>query len=146
MAKGRQERQTAAKQRKQVVNMLQKNQPSRTKKAPSRTKNTPSRNKNRKAKSTRQSHKPKRQSMRPTNQLNHDQGSLVESLLPQPEKRKGQRLVRFPNPLAFSQSQAGTLSSHITHQCMGEHALGPFWSIPGTYPGFQGPKNGNFYG
>ena len=34
---------------------------------------------------------------------------------------------------------------HIV-QCMGEHGLGPFLPIPGTYPGFQRSKNGYFYG
>ena len=35
---------------------------------------------------------------------------------------------------------------HITPHCMGEPGLGPFLPITGTYPGFQGSKNGYFYG
>ena len=33
----------------------------------------------------------------------------------------------------------------ITPQAMGEHHLGPFLPFPGTYPGFQGSKNGYFF-
>ena len=33
---------------------------------------------------------------------------------------------------------------HITSQWMGQYDLGPFSPLPGTYPGFQGSKNGYF--
>ena len=36
------------------------------------------------------------------------------------------------------------LVRHITPQYMGEHHLGPFSPLPGTYPGFQGSKNGYY--
>ena len=36
------------------------------------------------------------------------------------------------------------LVRHITPQYMGEHHLGPFSPLPGTYPGVQGSKNGYF--
>ena len=36
------------------------------------------------------------------------------------------------------------LVRHITPQYMGEHHLGPFSPFPGTYPGFQGSKNGYY--
>ena len=34
---------------------------------------------------------------------------------------------------------------HITPKGMGEHDLGPFLPIPGTYPGVQGAKNVFFF-
>ena len=33
---------------------------------------------------------------------------------------------------------------HITSQLMGKYGLGPFLTVPGTYPGIQGSKNGYF--
>ena len=35
---------------------------------------------------------------------------------------------------------------HITPQCMEQHYLGPLLPSPGTHPGFQGTKNGYYWG
>ena len=35
---------------------------------------------------------------------------------------------------------------HITPQCMEQHYLGPLLPSPCTHPGFQGSKNGYFWG